>query len=233
MSEAPTLHDNVSRASRGDGFAGLLSRWRAGGDASPSLLMGIINVTPDSFSDGGLFASHAAAIAHGGQLAAEGAAILDIGGESTRPHAEPVPAEEEMRRILPVLEPLAATGTLISVDTIKADVADAALRAGAHIVNDVRGLQGDPAMAEVAARHGAGLVVMHNPGLLGSGAPLPGDPVEACLSFFARSLDIARAAGVLEDRIVLDPGLGFGKSPEQNFGLIARLPNWRPWASRS
>jgi dihydropteroate synthase len=88
----------------------------------------------------------------------------------------------------------------------------------------VRGLQGDPAMANVAARHGAGVVVMHNPGLLGSGAPLPGDAIEACLGFFARSLEIARRAGVLEDRIVLDPGLGFGKSPEQNFALIARLP---------
>jgi dihydropteroate synthase len=185
--------------------------------------MGIINVTPDSFSDGGLFASHAAAVAHGDQLAAEGAAILDVGGESTRAQAQPVAAEEEMRRVLPVVRGLAAS-VLLSIDTMKADVAEAALLAGAHIVNDVRGLQGDPAMANVAARHGAGVVVMHNPGLLGSGAPLPGDAIEACLGFFARSLEIARRAGVLEDRIVLDPGLGFGKSPEQNFALIARLP---------
>jgi dihydropteroate synthase len=223
MSETPRWQDDSSRAARGDRFADLLRRWRAEGDASPSLLMGIINVTPDSFSDGGLFASHAAAVAHGDQLAAEGAAILDVGGESTRAQAQPVAAEEEMRRVLPVVRGLAAT-VLLSIDTMKADVAEAALLAGAHIVNDVRGLQGDPAMANVAARHGAGVVVMHNPGLLGSGAPLPGDAIEACLGFFARSLEIARRAGVLEDRIVLDPGLGFGKSPEQNFALIARLP---------
>jgi len=208
---------------RGGGFAALLRDWRAGGRGAPAILMGVVNVTPDSFSDGGRFADAAAAVAQGRRLAAEGATILDVGGESTRLGATPVAAAEEMRRVLPVVEALAGEA-LVSVDTMKPAVADAALRAGAAILNDVRGLQGDPAMAEVAARHGAGLVVMHNPGLLGSAKPLPGDPVAICLDFFGRSLDIARRAGVPEDRIALDPGLGFGKSVEQNFELIARIP---------
>ncbi|WP_425500134.1 dihydropteroate synthase [Propylenella binzhouense] len=186
--------------------------------------MGVVNVTPDSFSDGGRFFEAASAIAEGRRMAADGAAILDIGGESTRPNAEPVTAGEERRRILPVIEALSAGGTAISVDTIKAEVADAALRAGAHVVNDVRGLQGDPDMAAVAAEHGAGLVIMHNPGLLGSSAGTEGDPVLACLRFFDRSLALAHAAGVPADRIVLDPGFGFGKTPEQQLELLARLP---------
>jgi dihydropteroate synthase len=185
--------------------------------------MGVVNVTPDSFSDGGLFAAADAAIEHGRKLLAEGAAILDIGGESTRRAAEPVGEAEELARVLPVIEALRAAGGLISVDTMKAPVAAAALSAGAHIVNDIRGLQGDAHMAEVAARWGAGVVAMHNPGLLGSAGPLPGDPVRLCLAFFGRSLTIARAAGIAENRIALDPGFGFGKSPEQNVELLARL----------
>jgi dihydropteroate synthase len=211
-------------ADRGAPFAELLRDWREGGRKSAAIVMGIVNVTPDSFSDGGLFFDVRAAVAQGRKLASEGAAILDIGGESTRGNAEAVTADEELRRVLPVVSEVASTGTLISIDTMKPLVAAAVLEAGAHIVNDIRGLQGDPQIVEVAARHGAGIIVMHNPGLLGSSKPLPGDTVEACLSFFERSLEIARHAGVLEDRIVLDPGFGFGKSPEQNLELLARLP---------
>jgi dihydropteroate synthase len=205
-------------------FAALLAEWRAKGPARTPLLMGIVNVTPDSFSDGGCFATPEAAVAQGRRLAEAGAAILDIGGESTRKAATPVSAEEERRRVLPVVRTLAAEGALVSIDTMKADVAEAAIGVGAAIVNDIRGLQGDPRMAEVAARHGAGVVAMHNPGILGSAEPLKGDPVEACLAYFERTLAIARSAGVGADRIVLDPGLGFGKSPQQNLALLKRLP---------
>jgi dihydropteroate synthase len=213
-----TVHGEV-----GAGFAALLADWRAGGTASAPIVMGIVNVTPDSFSDGGLFLDRETAIAHGRKLVEEGAAILDIGGESTRGNATPVSEEEELRRVIPVVEGLAAAGTLVSIDTMKANVAEAAIAAGATIVNDIRGLQGDPGIAEVAARHGAGAIAMHNPGLLGSAKPLPGDPVKACLEFFERSIANARAAGVREDRLVLDPGFGFGKSPAQNLELLSRF----------
>lgn len=209
---------------RGGRFAELLERWRAGGRASPAIVMGIVNVTPDSFSDGGLFREAGTAVGHGRAMVDRGARILDIGGESTRAQAEPVSRDEELRRVLPVIAGLAGTGALLSVDTMKAEVAAAALQAGAQIVNDIRGLQGDRETAGVAGRAGAGVIVMHNPGLLGSAAPLSGDPVRACLDFFARSLEIARRAGIREDRIALDPGFGFGKSLEQNLELIARLP---------
>jgi dihydropteroate synthase len=220
LSSAPSA---ASDRDRGAGFAALLSTWKSS-DSRPALVMGIVNVTPDSFSDGGLFADAAGAVAHARTLAAEGADILDIGGESTRGNAEPVPEAEEMRRVLPVITALADSGKPLSIDTMKAGVAEAALVAGAHIVNDIRGLQGDPALAEAAARHGAGIVVMHNPGILGSTKPLAGDPIETCLRFFERSLQIARAAGIRDDRIAIDPGFGFGKSPEQNLELLARLP---------
>jgi len=209
---------------RGDGFARLLERWRAGGDAAPAILMGVVNVTPDSFSDGGRFASAEAAIDQARRLAADGAAIIDIGGESTRPGAERVSARDEAARILPVITALADSDLLISADTVKAVVADQALAAGAHIVNDVQGLQGDADMAGVVAGHGAGVVIMHNPGLTGSAKGTQGDPVDACLAFFETSLAIAEKAGIAADRIVLDPGIGFGKSPAQNLALIARLP---------
>jgi dihydropteroate synthase len=186
--------------------------------------MGIVNVTPDSFSDGGRFLDAATAVEHGRGLAKAGASILDVGGESTRAQASPVSVEDEIRRVVPVVAGLSGTPAVLSVDTMKAEVAAAALQAGAHVVNDVRGLQGDPRLAEVAARFGAGLVIMHNPGLLGSAAPLAGDPVSECLAFFDRSLDIAGRAGVQRDRTVLDPGFGFGKSLEQNLELLARLP---------
>lgn len=204
-------------------FADELRRWRAGQPASPPLVMGIVNVTPDSFSDGGLFLTADAAIQQGRRLASEGAKILDIGGESTRKDATPVSVEEELRRVIPVIEALNESGALISIDTMKPAVAEAAFKAGATIVNDVRGLQGDPDIATIAAAYGAGVVAMHNPGLLGSAIPIDGDPIDACLSYFDRSILIARRAGVSEDRIVLDPGFGFGKSPEQNLAILARF----------
>ncbi len=207
----------------GSGFAELLGRWRGGGRGSPPIVMGVVNVTPDSFSDGGHFLARDAAVAHGERLVREGAAILDVGGESTRKDASAVSADEELRRILPVIESLRKTGVLISVDTMKSAVAEAALEAGAAIVNDIRGLQGDPDMAAIVAGFGAGVIVMHNPGLLGSAIPIDGDPVEACLAYFEQSLGVARRAGISEDRIVLDPGFGFGKSPEQNLELLARF----------
>jgi dihydropteroate synthase len=205
----------------GDGFFALLQRWRSGG-ATP-IIMGIVNVTPDSFSDGGLYLDPDAAIAQGRRLLQEGAEILDIGGESTRKDAAPVDEAEEKRRVLPVFEALRTTNALISIDTMKAAVAEAAIDAGAHIVNDVRGLQGDPDMATVAARHGAGVVAMHNPAILGSTDPIAGDPIHALSHYFERTLAIARRAGIDDSRIVLDPGFGFGKTPEQNLEILARL----------
>ncbi len=206
----------------GDAFAALLRDWRHRKARAP-VIMGIVNVTPDSFSDGGLFFDRDAAIAHGLALAGEGATILDVGGESTRKGAAPVSEEEEKRRVLPVIEALRTSDALISIDTIKAAVAEAAIDAGAHIVNDVRGLQGDPDLAGVAARHGAGVVAMHNPAILGSAEPLPGDPIAVLRAFFRATLAIAQRATIAEDRLVLDPGFGFGKSVEQNLEILARL----------
>ena len=220
---AEKVQPNAPERDRGAGFARLLLEWREDGRASPAMVMGIVNVTPDSFSDGGLFLDTDAAIAQGRKLAADGASILDIGGESTRGNAIAVSAAEEKRRVLPVVEALVSSSCLISIDTMKAEVAESALQAGAHIVNDIRGLQGDPEIAQVAARHGAGVVAMHNPGVLGSTKPLDGDPVEHCLTYFSRTIDIARLAGIGEDRLILDPGFGFGKSMEQNLELLARL----------
>jgi dihydropteroate synthase len=220
-----TSNANAARpegiAGVGDDFASLLRHWRSRG-AAP-LIMGIVNVTPDSFSDGGLYLDPDAAIAQGRRLLEEGAEILDIGGESTRKDAAPVDADEEKRRVLPVIEALRTTNALISIDTMKASVAEAAINAGAHIVNDVRGLQGDSGMAAVAARHGAGVVAMHNPGVLGSTDPISGDPIQALSLYFERTLAIARRAGIDDNRIVLDPGFGFGKTPEQNLEILARL----------
>ncbi|MBZ8133850.1 dihydropteroate synthase [Afifella sp. IM 167] len=207
----------------------MLEGWRADEKASRMpILMGIINATPDSFSDGGVNFERSHAVATGRRLVEEGAEILDIGGESTRPGGERVPAEEEERRILPVLSALAGGRAILSVDTVKAKVAEAALQAGAEIVNDVQGLKGEPELAEVAASSGAGLVIMHNPALFGARTGTQGDPVAACLAFFEGSLEIAARAGVKEDRIALDPGFGFGKSVEQNLALLARLAELSP-----
>lgn len=190
-----------------------------------ALLMGIVNVTPDSFSDGGTFEAHAQAIVHGQRLAEEGAEILDIGGESTRPGADEVPVREELRRILPVIEALAQKGgrSTISVDTYKAETARAALAAGASIVNDVWGLQRDPAMADVVCATNAGLVIMHNRRDVAPEIDIVADIEQ----FFTRSLGIADAAGIARSRIALDPGIGFGKTLEQNLAAIRAIPRLR------
>jgi dihydropteroate synthase len=187
---------------------------------SPAALMGIVNVTPDSFSDGGAFASVAAAVAHGERLAAEGAAILDVGGESTRPKASPVGEDEEIARTIPVVAELSRrVASPISIDTMKARVAAAAIEAGASIVNDVWGFQRDPEMARVAADTGAAAVLMHNRASIDAGVDIVAD----VLDFLSRSIDLALAAGVPREKLILDPGFGFGKTPAQNFELIRRL----------
>jgi dihydropteroate synthase len=187
---------------------------------SPIAVMGILNVTPDSFSDGGAFATAAEAIAHGERLAAEGAAILDVGGESTRPGASAVAAEEETARVVPVIEALRRrVAQPISVDTSKARVAAAAIAAGASIVNDVWAFQRDGEMARVVADSGAAAVLMHNRTTVVPELDILAD----ILAFLARSIDIALAAGVAEERLLVDPGFGFGKTPAQNLQLIRRL----------
>ena len=189
-----------------------------------TLVMGILNVTPDSFSDGGLFQGEAAARAQAARLVGEGAAILDIGGESTRPGHTPVPAAEEQTRVLPVIRALAPeTAVPISIDTYKASTAEAALKAGARIVNDVWGLQREPEIARVAAAHGAPVIVMHNRETIDPAQDILAD----MLGFFERSLAIARAAGIPDGDIALDPGIGFGKSWEQHLEALRRLPEIR------
>lgn len=189
-----------------------------------SLVMGILNVTPDSFSDGGLFRGEAEALAQAERLVSEGAAILDIGGESTRPGHTPVPAEEEQARVLPVIRALAGRLPVpISIDTYKASTADLALAAGARIVNDVWGLQREPDIASVAATHGAPVIVMHNRETIDAGLDIVAD----MLAFFERSLTIARRAGIPDGDIVLDPGVGFGKTWEQHLDALRRLPEIR------
>jgi dihydropteroate synthase len=185
-----------------------------------TLVMAIVNVTPDSFSDGGRYPTADAAITAGLQLVGEAADIVDVGGESTRPGHPPVDAETELARVLPVIAGLAAaTAAPISVDTSKAAVAEAALKAGASMVNDVWGLARDARMAAVVAAHDAAVVIMHN-----REKADPGVDILAELStFFARALDRAAAAGIRPDRIVLDPGIGFGKTLEQNLTILARL----------
>jgi dihydropteroate synthase len=185
------------------------------------IVMGILNVTPDSFSDGGQFFDPQRAIAHARRMIAEGADILDIGAESTRPYvgATPVSSTEELRRLAPVLPALADLGVPISIDTMKAEVAIAALAAGATIVNDVWGLQRDPAMARVVAEHSVPVVIMHNREAADAAIDIMAD----IRAFFSRSLDIAARAGIASENIVLDPGIGFGKTPEQSIIALARL----------
>ncbi|MFL5095140.1 MAG: dihydropteroate synthase [Xanthobacteraceae bacterium] len=183
--------------------------------------MGILNVTPDSFSDGGRFIDPAIAIAHARRMVAEGADILDLGAESTRPYggAVAVSLEDELARLESVLPAVIDLGVPVSIDTIKAEVATWALRLGAAIVNDVWGLQRDPGMAQVVAEHGAPVIVMHNR----DSADPTIDIVADVTAFFARSLEIAARAGIARRAIVLDPGIGFGKTPEQSMEVIARL----------
>jgi dihydropteroate synthase len=189
------------------------------------LVMGILNVTPDSFSDGGRFSDPEVAIAHARRMQAEGADILDLGAESTRPYvgAQPVALEDELARLTPVLRPVIELGLPVSIDTIKAKAAAWALEQGAAIVNDVWGLQRDPNMARVAAEHDAPVIIMHNRDAADPALDIMAD-VKA---FFSRSLDIAAKAGIARERLVLDPGVGFGKTPEQSIAVIARLGELR------
>lgn len=207
---------------------------RAAADAQPAptplarllglsrpLVMGILNVTPDSFSDGGRFLDPQGAIEHARRMVAAGADILDIGAESTRPYggAVAVSHEEEMRRLEPVLPAVTALGVPVSIDTMKASVAVAALAAGASIVNDVWGLQRNPDLARVVAERAAPIIIMHNR----ESADPAIDIMADIAAFFSRSLDIAARAGITRDNIVLDPGIGFGKTPQQSITAIARL----------
>jgi dihydropteroate synthase len=195
-------------------LAGLLAKSRP-------IVMGVLNITPDSFSDGGKFVDPSVAIAHARRMADEGADILDIGGESTRPYegATPVSLEEEMARLAPVLPAVVKLGVAVSIDTIKAKVAEWALSAGAAFVNDVWGLQRDPDMARVVAERGVPVIVMHNREAVDPAIDIIADVT----AFFHRSLDIAARAGIARTAIVLDPGIGFGKTAEQSMICIARL----------
>jgi dihydropteroate synthase len=190
-------------------------------------VMGVVNVTPDSFSDGGEYLDAPAAIAHGVELEREGAAILDIGGESTRPGALPVGADEELRRVIPVIEGLreAGAGSRISIDTSKATVAAAALDSGADLVNDVTALRGDSSMAELVAERRVACCLMH---MLGSPRTMQDDPhyddvVDDVTQFLEERMRFAVSAGVAEERIMLDPGIGFGKTTQHNLELLRRL----------
>lgn len=183
--------------------------------------MGVLNVTPDSFSDGGRFLDPAAALEHARRMVADGADILDIGAESTRPYGDavPVPSAEEIRRLAPVLPAAATLGVPVSIDTIKATVAEWAIAAGAAIVNDVWGLQRDGGLARVVADHAVPVIIMHN-----REAADPAIDIMADISaFFSRSLEIAQRAGIAPEKIVLDPGVGFGKTAQQSLTAIARL----------
>ena len=194
------------------------------------LVMGVVNVTPDSFSDGGRFAATEAAVAHGLELARQGADILDIGGESTRPGAAPLDLDEELRRVIPVVRELATRTDLpLSVDTYKAETARQALEAGAHVINDITALQGDLDMAAVVRDSGAGLVLMHMQGSPPTMQQNPtyDDVTAEVTKFLETRLQAAADVGIAGSRVVLDPGVGFGKTAEHNLELLARLAELR------
>jgi dihydropteroate synthase len=194
-------------------------------DADRPALMGIVNVTPDSFSDGGLFLDPQRAIARGRELIEQGADLLDIGGESTRPGAAEVAAPEELDRVLPVIDGLAGAGTPVSIDTSKAAVAAAALDAGAEIVNDVTAMRADPDLAPLCAERGCEVVLMHMQGdpRTMQDDPVYDDVVDDVKAFLAERVEFATSAGIAEPRIWLDPGIGFGKTVEHNLQLLRRL----------
>jgi dihydropteroate synthase len=198
----------------------------------PALVMGIVNVTPDSFSDGGKFFDPARAVAHALELVAQGAEILDLGGESTRPGAEPVAEAEELRRVIPVIEELASRVKIpLSIDTVKPTVARAALRAGASVVNDVAAHREDDAMWRVVAELGAGYICMHAQGTPQTMQtnPIYADVVREVGEFFSERLGKLNASGVTADRVVLDVGIGFGKTPGHNLQLLAALRSFTKW----
>jgi dihydropteroate synthase len=210
----PAASSDPATASSADVLARLLALGRP-------IVMGVLNVTPDSFSDGGRFLDPGTAIDQARRMVAEGADILDIGAESTRPYggAVAVPVEEELRRLAPVLPAVVALGVPVSIDTLKAEVAEWALRQGAAIVNDVWGLQRDSKLADVVAARGVPVIIMHNRERADPSIDIMADMA----SFFTRSLEIASRAGIARDKVVLDPGIGFGKTPEQSLTAIARL----------
>ncbi len=217
LSDAPTA-DAAGLAARRDEFLGKLG--------SGLLVMGIVNMTPDSFSDGGLFETAQAALEQARRHVGEGAAIVDVGAESTRPGHTPVPADVEQARLAPALRRLVeACGAPVSVDTSKASIARFAAREGAAFVNDVWGLQRDPDMAPAVAETGMGVVVMHNRDDIDPAR----DVVDDMRRFFDVSLDIAARAGIAGERIILDPGIGFGKTRQQNFEALAGLPALAPY----
>jgi dihydropteroate synthase len=192
----------------------------------PVLVMGIVNVTPDSFSDGGRFLGTDRAVAHGLELVRQGANILDVGGESSRPGAQPVSVDEELARVLPVVEALVKqTDAVLSIDTTKAVVAERALAAGAHVINDITALAGDPDMAEAVRRHRAGVVLMHMQGTPQTMQlnPTYGDVVAEVVQFLQARLQAAADVGIAEAQVAFDPGIGFGKTLEHNLRLLARL----------
>jgi dihydropteroate synthase len=202
---------------------GEIGLWLGSAVRERTLVMGILNVTPDSFSDGGRYVRPADAAARVAAMVEEGADIIDIGGESTRPGHSPVSADEEMRRVLPVLEYVAASCPVpISIDTTKPDVARRAIALGARIINDQWGLQGDPAMAEVAAENGVPVVAMHN-----QRGHEYADIMTEVMAFLRRSLARADEVGLGHEHVIVDPGFGFGKTPEQNLEVLRRLGELR------
>jgi dihydropteroate synthase len=197
---------------------------------SRPLIMGIVNVTPDSFSDGGQYASTEAAVARGLALVAQGADLLDVGGESSRPGAAPVPLDEELRRVVPVIESLARQSTVtLSVDTTRAEVARQCLERGAHVINDITALTGDPRMLEVARTFEAGVVLMHMQGTPATMQVNPQylDVVEEVYRFLEERMAAVTAGGVPAERIALDPGIGFGKRRQHNLELLAQLEDFQ------
>jgi dihydropteroate synthase len=213
-----TLARPVDASARDENGANPLARLLALGRPA---VMGVLNVTPDSFSDGGRFLDPSIAVEQAQRMVAAGADVLDIGAESTRPYggAVPVPVEEEIRRLAPVLPRAVGLGIPVSIDTMKAKVAAWALASGAAIVNDVWGLQRDGDLARVVAEHGAPVIIMHNRQAADPSIDIMAD----IAAFFSRSLDIAAGAGIARENIVLDPGIGFGKTAEQSITAVARL----------
>jgi dihydropteroate synthase len=191
-----------------------------------TLIMGVLNVTPDSFSDGGQFFDPDAAVVQAEKMVAEGADIIDIGGESTRPFSDPVPEKEELERVIPVIEAITATVNIpVSIDTQKAAVANAALDAGASIINDISALSNDSAMGQLAAKRGVPLILMHMQGdpKTMQEAPLYDDLMGEVIAFLQRAAKSAQDAGVKRSHIILDPGIGFGKTFAHNFEILSRL----------
>ena len=211
---------SMTNTIRSDGWTLRTKRLSFG---SRPVIMGIVNVTPDSFSDGGKFFDPQTAVEHGLQLVQDGAGILDIGGESTRPYSDSVPVRDELARVIPVIEKLAAsTDVPISIDTSKAIVAREAVAAGAEIINDVTGLEGDPEMLSVAQQAQAGICAMHMQGTRQTmqDAPSYDDVVEDIFRYLQARRDALLSAGIAQDRICLDPGIGFGKTHEHNLQLL-------------